>query len=59
MEFFSPFFVGRFSVLEDDARGDFLSHPIARNLIEAKTVAVALKKNRRTELPTVVTFLVT
>ena len=44
MEFFSPFFVGRFSVLEDDARGDFLSHPIARNLIEAKTVAVALKK---------------
>ena len=43
-KFFSPFFVGRFSVLEDDARGDFLSHPIARNLIEAKTVAVALKK---------------
>ena len=38
-----PLSVGSFSVLEDDAGGDFFSHSVARNLIESQAIAMALK----------------
>ena len=38
-----PLSVRSFSVLEDDAGGDFFSHSVARNLIESQAIAMALK----------------